>query len=179
MKLILKYLLFTCFLCCGINGSGQNHVENELVKEDGLIVFEGKGGFFEVYFIKTTNQQLNVLLDSQDTIFAVSVQTAFEGCVPMDAGDFKNSIDKSKTFDSLSLLISQKNHLDQAYEDSTNLYFKWGSVTFRRNTGRQLPTTSYKEIHYHSKITVIAINSVIPIDKFTYRKTSMRLQKRN
>jgi hypothetical protein len=169
----IKILLLFLFLLSFPYLFGQNNNKSNLSHEEGILVFEGKEDVFDIYFIKTTTSNLRLLLSSKDTLDAIEVETPFAGCIPMYSNGFKDLLAQPIAFDSLYLLMTQENHLGQSYEDTTNLYFKFGSIKYNQLLLKEYPyntpgtSARYKKIQYGDRIQVIAIWSRKPIEGFS------------
>jgi hypothetical protein len=119
---------------------------------------------FEVYFIKTATRDLMAYLNNTDTISAV-----FLGVPGDDAGnvdDFKRHLAGSMRFDTSSVVISQKNHLELEYEGSAVLLSGFGCIEYHKGSRYKL-TRSYKRFYINNKNFVIELEDFLPINSFT------------
>ncbi|HLL44603.1 MAG TPA: hypothetical protein VK369_15745 [Segetibacter sp.] len=139
------------------------HVLSQEKQEEGLIIFEGEQKVFDLYFIKTSTRNIISLLNSKDTITAIYLDPP--GDNGHDQNGFKEYLDESIKFDTLSTAIKQNNHLGQEYELRSTLLSKFGQIGFN-NKGRYKVKKRYKKLYIGNKIVVIALEDVVRVSSF-------------
>ena len=145
---------------------------SQIKQEGGLIIFEGQRNVFDLYFVKTpTTSNLISYLNNHDSVNAVYLGPP--GDDMKATGSFKWYLSTKIRFDTLSLTISQKNQLEQEYEEPSILLSKYGFIQYSQSMSYKL-IKRHKKFYLNNRIIIVTIEDFVPIESFSLKAVDLK-----
>ena len=159
---MFKNILLIIILSNNVNLFAQKCKENTLLTKQGLLIFEGKGNVFNMYFIETSMNQLSQLFNKIDTIKVIQIGTPGDNA--NNVIGYKEYLGKIFTFDTLSCItIIDDNGL--YIEDTCSIKYKRGLIKYTKSKAYKLKER-YEKRKINGRVIFYEIGEFIPIISF-------------
>ena len=131
--------------------------------QNGLLIFERHENGYDLYFIKTLDDDIKKLATVRDTVVAISLGAP--GCDASNIGSYKYYLNQHIAFDSLFIPIKQEIQTRKEYTDDFFIYTKQGRIVYHKSKGYNLQKR-FKTLYIDNKPLVLKIDDFIPFDEF-------------